>query len=58
MTTIDAFDRLHRACIALWRAILCHLAGHDWDYFSLTSAETGNREYYRCCMRCEHSEMI
>lgn len=36
--------------------LICYLVGHDWHYFSLKRADTGEPEFFRCCMRCEKSE--
>ena len=40
-----------------WR-VLCLVGLHDWDYFSLMTFGGDKREDYRCCMRCEKSELV
>jgi hypothetical protein len=30
---------------------------HDWDYFAMTPIG-GGREYYRCCLLCEHTDKM
>lgn len=41
----------------LWRSLVCRVAGHDWDSFSLTNLD-GTPAHFRCCLRCERTETL
>lgn len=40
-----------------WLFLLQCLISHDWDYFMMTRRD-GAQEHYRCCLRCEKSELL
>lgn len=44
--------------ISVCAAIVCHIAGHDWHYFTMHGDNGTAPQFFRCCMRCEKTESI
>lgn len=55
---VRCLRRLRWLIIDIVGLFLCLFAGHDWHYFSMIRASGLQREFFRCCMRCEKSQQI